>query len=252
MKRIFIGSDLHCGHLSGLTPPEWQYVPEWKELQAELWSWFAATVAGVGPFDVAVWNGDLIDGRGERSGGTELITTDRRDQCDIAIAAIRQVDAATNVLTYGTPYHAGTDEDWEAHIAREVGGTIGGHEWVDVNGLVFDCEHKVGSSQIPHGRYTAVARENVWNLFWAEKDFAPRARVIIRSHVHYHAYCGTPQFLGMTTPALQGPGSKYGVRQCSGVVDFGFITFEVDDHGRYGWASHILQVSGTKPEPIKV
>jgi hypothetical protein len=251
MKRLFAGGDFHCGHRSGLTCPEYQYVPGWKELQAECWNWFVRTVNALKPFDVAIWNGDLIDGRGERSGATELITTDRKQQCQMAVAAIKVVGAPVNVITYGTPYHTGAEEDWEAWIAEQVGATIGGHEWVEVEGVVFDAKHKVGSSGIPHGRHTAVAKENLWNLMWAEKDYAPRARVFLRSHVHYHAHCGTPQYLAMTLPALQGPGSKYGVRQCSGVVDYGFCTFDCDK-GRYSWASHILDIQGNRPEPVRV
>lgn len=83
MTRLVIISDLHCGHRAGLTPPGWQTPLEapdrlaaYARQQRVMWSWYAATIAALQPIDVLVANGDAIDGRGSRSGGTELITTD--------------------------------------------------------------------------------------------------------------------------------------------------------------------------------
>lgn len=255
MKRVVIVSDLHCGHWAGLTPPAWQFHPsrnpEGSRLQAETWRWFVATIGPLRP-DVLVCNGDAIDGKGQRSGSVELITADLEEQAEMAIVCLREAKAVHYMLTYGTPYHVSADgQDWEGHVARELGGTIGGHEWLECEGVVFDFKHKVGSSQIPHGRHTAVARERLWNVLWAEQDLGHRAHVLVRSHVHYHDFCGDPDFLAMTTPALQGPGSIYGVRQCSGIVHFGFIEFQCEG-GRYTWTPHILRVQSARPELVKV
>jgi hypothetical protein len=88
MKRVLIMSDLHCGHRVGLTPPDWQYRPgvrsKWRKIQQACWNWYANEIEEAGPFDVVIVNGDAIDGRGERSGGTELLTTDRHEQVEIA------------------------------------------------------------------------------------------------------------------------------------------------------------------------
>lgn len=259
-KRVVVVSDLHCGHRSGLTPPGWQYGlhdasdsrAAWGMLQRELWDFYARTLRALQPIDWLVCNGDAIDGRGGRNGGVELLTPDLSEQADIAVQCLEEAAAANVLLTYGTPYHVGPDgEDWEAAVARRLGARIGGHEWLDVNGLVFDFKHKIGSSSVPHGRHTAISRERVWNLMWNERDWAPLARVIIRSHVHYHEYSGNPTHLAMTTPALQGPGSNYGVRQCSGVVDFGLVSFDVDDNGGFSWKSHLLNIDTMRPEPVR-
>lgn len=240
-KRILAASDTHCGHFSGLTPPMyWLPIdgskPQVAALQRELWNWYANTLTAAGPFDAALWLGDLIDGRGERSGSTELLEVDRITQCEMAVECLKEAKAPVNVLAKGTPYHTGQAEDFEDLIAQELpGSTIGGHEWAEANGVVFDLKHKVGGSSIPHGRHTAVAKERLWNMLWAEKGYAPRADVILRGHVHYHAHCGGHDWLAMTLPALQGPGSTYGVRQCSGTVDFGFVSFEIQDDGGYTW-----------------
>ena len=239
MKRILVIADLHCGHVVGLTPPRWQAKAGsggWREratdYQKAAWNWYVRKTSAHGPFDVVVCNGDAIDGRGERSGGTELIEPDRTEQCNMAMRCIqRAMNSKTKlIMTYGTAYHTGSHEDWEKEIASDLNGKIGSHEWIDAEGVIFDLKHHVGGSQVPYGRATAISREALWSLLWAERDLAPRTDVVIRSHVHYHEFCGGRSYrprLRMTTPALQGMGSKYGARRCSGLIDFGFLVFEV-------------------------
>lgn len=257
MKRVFAGGDTHCGSKVGLTPPGWWYslTGNQKQIgrqQRELWDFYSKQVDALKPFDVAIFNGDLIDGTGSRSGGTELITTDRLEQVAMAAHVVKHVGAEKVVMTYGTPYHAGTDEDIEEIIAEELPeAEIHGHAFIGVHGWVFDVKHKVGSSTVPHGRHTAMAREHLWNVLWSEADGALKSDIILRSHVHYHNFCGGPDWLGMTLPALQGLGSKYGVRQCSGVVDFGFVTFEVTQES-YSWNSRLLRIKSARPSVIKV
>ncbi len=259
-KRIGIFADLHDGHRAGLTHPNW-FVGGGTEankktlvLEQEMWRKFTRKVK---PFkdnlDLAIWNADMIDGRGERSGGTELITADREEQALMAARVIEYVGAKKNLITYGTPYHAsGGGEDWENLVAREVGAEIHSHLFVDVNGLVFDVKHKVGGSTIPHGRFTALARERLWNLVWAEReDSQPKANVVIRSHVHYFGYCGTHGYLAMTTPALQAAATKYGARQCSGTVDFGFLTFDVKNKEDWSWHAHLVPLAEVKQAAVK-
>lgn len=245
-------SDLHAGHVVGLTPPSWHDTPsktaepvraKLANFRTKAFDIYYNTIKSLKPIDVLLVNADCIDGRGEKSGGTELLTTDRDKQCDMAAEIIKCVGAKKIVMTYGTPYHTGTLEDFETQIAKEVKAEkIGGHEWVKVNGLVFDLKHKVGSSTIPHGRFTSIAKEKLWNTLWSEREESPKSNVIIRSHVHYHGYCGGNDWIAMTTPALQGPGSKYGSRQCSGTVDFGLIHFDVTPNGSYSWESHITKM----------
>ena len=261
MKRVLACGDLHCGHRAGLTPPRYQYphrssatrkVKEWGRVQKELWDHWRERVEAIQPVHVLLVNADVIDGKGDKSGSTEQITADFQEQCDMAIEALSIVEADSIVMTHGTPYHvSGRDgTDYEAFVARELGAHIGGHEWIEVEGVVFDLKHKIGASQVPHGRHTAIARERLWNVLWAERDYAPKADVLLRSHVHYFSYCGWSNWLAMTLPALQGPGSKFGVRQCAGTVDFGFVSFDCDQ-GRYQWQTHILEIRAGKPEPIK-
>ena len=259
MKRILIMSDLHCGHRGGLTPPSWQYNKYDDEnvrgkfgfLQSTVYDWFVRQVRQVGPVDLLVVNGDAIDGKGEGSGGTELLTTDRREQCEIAAECINQIERKKLLLIRGTPYHTGKEEDWEDVLAGMVNATdVGWHEWFDADGVVFDCKHKVGRSEVPYGKLTAPAREAVWNLIWSERDIQPDANVIVRSHVHYFAYGGDAYKLWLTTPALQA-WSKYGTATCAGTVDMGMVYFECNK-GAYTWKPILLDLRFMKTNPLKL
>ena len=131
-RAILLG-DYHCGHCVGLTPPKWQWRAtaghtrrdKIATIQAEQWAWYAATIKRIGPVDLVLANGDLIDGSGHRSGGTEQITTDRQEQTDMAVECLRAIKARQYVMTYGTAYHTGDEEDFEDHIAERMDAQIG-------------------------------------------------------------------------------------------------------------------------------
>lgn len=256
LKRIVAISDLHSGHVAGLTPPGYRSPAAHKTaraIQAELWSYYSRTLDALQPIHALLVLGDCIDGKGDRSGGTEQITSDLQEQCDMAAFAIKAAKAKSVVMVHGTPYHVGPEgEDYERIIAREVGATIGGHEWAECYGVVFDLKHKVGSSSTDHGRHTAIAREKTWNELWALRNGAPRADIILRGHVHYFRHCGGPGWLAMTMPALQGFGSKYGTRQCSGIVDVGLVSFDLYPGGKYSWEPHVMPVRAARPIPVKL
>jgi len=250
-KKVILVSDLHAGHVVGLTPPSRHAVlsklatkaqKKLEKTREKLWEIFAKEVKARGPFDIAIANGDMIDGDGGRSGGSELLTPDPQEQASMAAECLKFIKAPQVYMTYGTPYHTGQTTDYERLVRDLVQDSkytdtceIKSHLYLDVNGVMFDCKHKTGSSGIPHGRHTAVAKEKLWAKLWADTGVAPDSDIIIRSHVHYAAYCGGPNHLAMTTPALQGLGSKYGTRQCSGIVDWGFTVFDIESDGRYSW-----------------
>lgn len=281
-RRILVCSDLHCGHLAGLTPPEFDARPhafdipgappaaptsgepltadQLLEMNAQepgagtllhtralyemrrfCWEWFHKEAQALAPFDAAIWNGDLIDGKGDKSGSTELLTADRSTQAEIAAAVLDTIGAPLNFLAFGTPYHGGNFEDWERETAAMAKNVVklGGSDWIDVNGLIIGYRHHCGRSSIPHGPYTPLAKERLWELLWAERGEYPGSDILIRSHVHYHAYCGGPGWLAMTTPALQGYASKI-ARRTLGVVDFGFVVIDVLNKESFTW--HALTV----------
>ena len=257
-RAVFIG-DLHSGARSGLTPPEWQWPLDstdptrrkYAEMQSKIWGFYVDTLKSLQPINCLVINGDAIDGKGARSGGTELLEADRVIQCQMAAECIRQAKAKKILMVRGTPYHVGAEDDFETEIASLVGADkIGDHEWLDCGGVIFDIKHKVGSSSIPHGRNTAPQRAALWNMFWAERGIQPKAKVFIRSHVHYHTFSGDAWRLVMTLPALQG-WTKYGSKECEGTTDIGIVSFDCEG-GEYKWQSHLLSLQWAAAHPFEV
>jgi hypothetical protein len=268
-KRIIVISDLHSGHVAGLTPPEYQYQEvgdsttkhnKFARLQRELWIKFLNILEKYKPFDIGFDLGDLIDGKGSRSGGTELISNDRNTQVDMAVKCLEEVSRRGKenfkwIGVFGTGYHTSGEggEDWESIIAERCGfEKIGAHESVDINGCIFDLKHHIGSSSIPHGRFTAPAKERLWNVLWNERDLRPKANVILRGHVHYATFCGEPGWVAMTVPALQGMGTKYGSRYCSGTVHWGLTVFDVNKDGTFSWEQVVIPIIAQKIEAIKL
>jgi hypothetical protein len=262
-KRIVIISDLHCGHEVGLTPPRWDpavgkvyldrtKIEKFSKIREQCWNFYATTIAKLQPIYALIVNGDCIDGRGDKSGGTEEFELNRDRQCSMAMECIQLAKAKQIHMTYGTPYHTGDKEDWENIIAERIGAQIGAETTINVNGLLFNFKHHVGSSGVPTGRFNSIARDGLWNDLWSLKKGVEPVDIIVRSHTHYHVYCGYDGRLGIITPALQGMGSKFGSRRCSGTVDFGLIHFDVNKKGEYTWASHLANISHQITKPIKV
>lgn len=253
MKRIVVISDLQCGHVTGLTHPDFNPAEKRRDstqyklmmLRRNQYKFYRDTLQALQPIYGLIVNGDAVEGKGGKSGATELITTDRVQQAEMAAVAILEAKAEHIFMSYGTPYHTGCSEDWEDLVAEKVKAVkIGGHDFVGIlpsghtqtkyDGLVFDYRHYIGRSIIPHGRHTAPARERLHNLLWNEHGEYPKAHVIVRSHVHYFTYCGGYNWLALTTPALQTK-TKFGTRIASGTVDFGLIWFDVIDKDDFTW-----------------
>jgi len=244
MKRVVVISDLHCGHLVGLTHPDFAARPNntesvcyqmWRRRNM-YWKQYAEIVEQLQPIDVLIVNGDIIDGKGPKSGSTELIMSDRNDQIDCAVACIEQAKAKKIFMSYGTGYHEGVLDDWAKDAASSLGvERLDAQWWIDVNGLTFDYKHHVGGSSVPYGRITAIAKEWVWSVIKSKDDDYPESDIIIRSHVHYFAYGGGKDWLALTTPALQGHYTKFGERRMSGSIDWGLVYFDVSEKGEFDW-----------------
>ncbi len=235
-KRIIVLSDKHCGHIAGLTPPAYQNyhrgLAKYQEQQDEAWQWYAGVCKRL-KADITFILGDMMDGKGKRSGSSEYITTEWKEQMDMACMCIEETGAKRAVMVYGTPFHVGENDDFEDFIKGKLSTkmytSIQGHAFPKVHQIQFDLKHKIGASGIPHGRSTSMMKSKLWNTMWAERNQQPDSDVLIRGHVHYFNAVQNPMFLGITCPALQSWGSKYGIRQCEGIVDFGLIWFDVYD-----------------------
>lgn len=236
-KRVLCVSDSHAGSRVGLTPPSWMFqdVPSTKshmlnlrDMQEEMWWWWVDTIKEIGPVDVLIHCGDVIDGKADKDGSCGLITASMNEQVDIACEVFDMVKADSKFVVYGTGYHtASKGEDFEKVFADKMGASIDGRLWIDVNGVLFDVRHAIGSSSVPQGRANSLSKEWVWNTFWKEKGMQKHSDIILRGHVHYHTEVSNCHFKAMSLPSLQGPKTRFGERICSGTVDFGVVVFDV-------------------------
>jgi len=254
--RVLLLSDSHCGSNVGLTPPAYQYsyiaTPQsedhrirnkWSKLQEECWSWYIATLELLKPIDKCFILGDMIDGDGSRSGGTELIVTDRNVQVSMALECIQQVEADYYCMVFGTPYHNGQAEDFEMNIAERLDCKIGGHEWETVNGCIFDLKHKQGNCINPA---TSLYNEIRDSREWSSLGEQPRPDIIVRAHTHRYCKFEMEEITALSLPATQAYGTKYGSRQCSRKVQFGLVAVDVWPDGYAVPLVHIAKLNSHK------
>jgi hypothetical protein len=251
--RALLPADFHSGSNVGLTPPAYQYKyisnptseehrrqNKWSRLQKECWNWYINTLNILKPIDKAFLLGDLVEGDGSRSGGTELITTDRKKQVSMAIEVIEAIEAEGMVMVFGTPYHTGQAEDFEDDIAKHFGIKIGGHEWENINGCTFDLKHKQSNCKNPA---TSIWNEIVDNREWAVLGEQPKADVLVRAHSHRFCCIKIEGCVGISVPALQAYGTKFGARACSRKVQFGLVAVDVWPDGEIVERIHIAKLA---------
>jgi hypothetical protein len=246
---------MHCGQEDGLTPPGWQQSGERGLKQRNAYNWYRREIKKIGPVDAVFCMGDMIDGKGEASGGIELITADSFEQCEMAITALREIETDNYHMVEGTAYHSGKKDHMEKAIANELDAEFGRRIFPCYSGVQFDMRHKIGSSSVPWGRHTSCAKEYHEALAWhyRRRNTYPKPNVVLRGHVHYHnGSFGLDEdgkyWLAATCPALQTPGTKYGELCCSGIVDFGFLVFKVQG-GKFEFEPRSVVLETMKRNP---
>lgn len=255
-KRVLFLSDLHCGHLAGLTPPAWQRVgregagdkrQKLIEAQRILFHEYTRMLTEFSPYDGVITVGDLVDGKGEKSGGVELITTDVQEQAEIAITALKSALGRSNggrkapwiTGVWGTGYHGGNAEDWERPVAEVLGfKAMESHGFYDIEGFKVDVKHHTGTSQASISTQdNGLKGDMLWNLLLATDGSQPKCDLVVRGHAHVYRYVENRLQKGFVCPALQGHGSKYGSRRCRGLVDWGMVA--VDFSRKEGMKCHV-------------
>ena len=257
-KKVLVIGDLHCGSMSGLTPPN--YIVSkgrnefFSKLQEDMWKNYIEILKEFGTVDVLVVNGDVIDGKGHRSGGTELLAPDLLEQTDIAIEALSYIKAKSMFFTYGTPYHttSKSGEDFDKIVANAFNATIHDELNLKVENVLFNIKHKVDSSSSPYNRAMPVGKHRLWDALQSLRTEDECPAVYLRSHVHYFSFCGESNWTAFTLPALQANQTKYGSRQCSGITDWGMCLFTVDDDVLTGWNCRMVDLMSNKKKIIKL
>jgi len=261
-KIVLIESDYHAAHLSGLTHPRYQikeddkhsYRRKFGEMQKVMFNWRKKELGKLGPVDVHIINGDVLEGAAELNKGIELITSDLNLQIDMAcdiIPIAKLKKKGQRYMTFGTPYH-GTRYDLERQVAKRLECDIDDTQELEINGLKINCRHKIGNTSLPHTRHTALLRENLWNMVKAEKGLSQDADVFIFSHRHFCSDCSgiLPWQRAFVTPCLQG-GTSFGSRQCSSAIDIGFLVLKIRSQHDWDFKQVLQPLEFLAPE-VKV
>lgn len=234
MKRGLVISDLHCGHLLGLTPPRWQT----EDVQRDLWKWYVDKVQANGPYDFMICNGDAVDGIGRKE-THEHGTTDTNKQVREAIECIDVSGECERYFTLGTPYHVTNNAELEEQLATHFRAPAKPVINLSVNGCLINAKHTTSKTSIPHGQ-GLVLKQALWELVHAGTNGTEAPDIIIRSHIHEYVYIDSPLGCIITTPALQIGDTSYG-RKFSGYYDVGITVIEINGKKEFSVNKHIYR-----------
>lgn len=234
--RVILLGDYHAGSVAGLTPRPT------NAIQRGVLARYQDCIKTLGPRpDYLVANGDLVDGqqlRGRDAGDSDWLETQMRDACQL----LKMWQAREIFIVSGTQYHvsAGTldmehvvasmlrEGGTKAHFSRKLNLTLRG--W-----FILQARHHIGSSGVPHGRFTSQNRSRVWGVLNAALDSKSWPHLSVYSHVHYWTYSEDAWGAVMTLPAWQAVGSRYGSERCDGHCDIGAVELRVGKTQQEGW-----------------
>lgn len=239
-KKVLVLSDLHCGHMLGLTPPD--YHNHFREIQKVGWDFFTKSIKSIGNIDLCIVNGDAVDGPGHK-GSTQHITTDMSTQQEIAIECLKFVEAKKYVFLRGTAFHVQNDMEYEDGIADYFNAEIHDERKIDVNGCIIHCRHTTGKGGTAYGSITSLQRSAVVHTLNDITAENIKADIFIRSHIHEYNCVQRDMFTAITTPALQFKGTSYG-RKCTGFYDYGIVYLDIVDKNNYSFDKILLKETG--------
>ena len=245
--KIGIISDTHCGSTTGLT------LSPVNDTQKKLLEVYQSDMEWMGKVDIAIHVGDIIDGEDLKSRDTT--SGDIADQVKDAVAMWKLMRAKEYMLIAGTPYHTNSGaQSWDKGVVDQL------NEWKKNSAsyhtklklqvkdwFYLQARHKVGSSGIPHGRFTSPARSKTWDAVNAAikanatGETVHLANLLVFGHVHYWTYAEDAQGAACTMPCYQALGGKYGNMMCDGHVDIGCLKIEIGEKGEWSWEKRIHQ-----------
>jgi hypothetical protein len=222
-KIIAVVSDLHVGSSIGLCSSKLDladggtYQP--SKFQAELyrgWQKFFQHVAGLPANKKAlVVNGDLVDGDlvdGDHHGTVSIVTNNIEVQEDAAIQLLRPAAKGFDqvYVVRGTEAHTQPGAQSDERIAKGIGAALdestGQYSrwqlWLDVDGVVFNVAHHIGTTSSAAYESSAVMREMVAALVEAGQWEQRLPDVLIRSHRHRYIKVAIPSARGEIQTAV--------------------------------------------------
>lgn len=225
MKTVTIVSDLHVGSSLGLCPTEGMdlgeggvYLP--SRMQSEVYKawqdfflWAERQSEGADSTTLVV-NGDSVDGAHHNT--VALATNNIDMQENGAVSILKPVVGKFDhfYMVRGTEAHVQSSAQSEERIARALNAIPsedGQHSWwqlwLDVDSVIFNIAHHIGTTSSAAYESSAVMRELVAALVEAGQWGQHMPDVLVRSHRHRYIELGIPSARGKiqaaVTPAWQ-------------------------------------------------
>lgn len=203
-KRGLVVSDIHCGSIFGMLPPDFLtsegIIKPQNAGQKHLWKcWLhLLDLAAQANLDFIVVNGDVIDGTQRAQRGTELSLPLLVDQKEAAIATLLPLaPMAPLYFIQGTEYHdckagASVEEVAKSLNAVKYSGVGTGRYSrelldLDVDGVICNFGHGI-SVATGFYRATPADREGIFSALAGKEGKAPKADLVYRSHAHYFVH----------------------------------------------------------------
>lgn len=223
-KVITVVSDLHVGSSIGLCRGEGMRLAdgggyEPSRFQQELWrAWnlflkFSGEIGG--DKRILVINGDLVDGAHHNT--VALATNNIEVQEAEAVAILKAAASAFDevFVVRGTEAHTQPGAQSDERIAKAIGCEVDvltgqfsrWQLWLDVDGVVMNIAHHIGTTSSAAYESSAVMREMVAALVEAGQWGQKLPDVIVRSHRHRFIEVSIPSARGriraVVTPSWQ-------------------------------------------------
>lgn len=210
-KAIVVVSDMHVGSYSGLCPPGGLQLDsggmlgqtKLQEYSWQCWQhywdeWVPAQTKGIARKNITVViNGDVIDGNHHQA--VDLVPnvmTQERAAVDILKPI---ADKYRMFMVRGTEAHGGRSDQNTESIARHLNcevDTVGNNSvwqlWLDVDGVLFQFAHHIGTTSSAAYETSAPMRELVAGLVEAAQWGQQLPDVFVRSHRHRYNTVSIP------------------------------------------------------------
>lgn len=259
-KSVLVISCTHVGHRGGLCGPDnWQSTetddPKLLAIgmiQRQVYKWWQRDVVSLRP-DIVIHAGDVIDGPQGKSDGRDLWSTNQGEQAEAAAKLLKPF-AKTSKMFFveGSEYH--DPQGREQQVATELGAECcEPHAFIDINGVVFDCKHKITGGNVPSSR-PAMKLAMLQNLLWCRKGGQPLSDIIVRGHMHeYYAECDS-QYTGVVVPGVQWF-SRWGQLNVQRTISVGCVFFPCVESWMkardVSWAPIIAELPALAPRVFK-
>jgi len=235
---VLVVNDIHMGSNEAIMPGAIRIVPDNDSsilikpsgLQKFYFKEWRKMLKRVGPVDVCIANGDLVEGINRAEGGAGNWTNELDVQVDEAARLLKMIGAKQYYGTQGSPYHTGLNTSCDKLVLDKLDGIFKTDLYLTVNGIRFHCRHDIGYSGVPHGRATAPNRDLINTKL--NSDLYGNVDISLYAHTHY-----SQGVMNYGQKAFIVPGWKardgFVRRKSSNAFDNGYGLFRIDDDGYY-------------------